>query len=62
MTDAKSSVDADEALRSLVNRVIANEAAGSSNSHTREAVELLVLIRDGTDSIALVNPEPDEAD
>lgn len=27
--------------------------------HTPEAVELLVLIRDGADSIALVSPEPE---
>ena len=59
MTDALSSVAADLALQSLVDRVLANEATQSSNPHTREAVEVLVLIRDGVDSIALVSPEPE---
>lgn len=59
MTDTLSRLAADHALESMVSRIVANEATGSSNPHTREAVELLVLIRDGVDSIALVSPEPD---
>jgi len=50
----RSSLEADIALQAMVARVVAHEAAQLSSEPTAQAIELLVLIRDGFTSQAVI--------